>query len=392
MAYARRKNNSYELRMSWGRNPDGSQKMYSRTWKPPEGMSEKQIEKELKSQLKIFESDIKSGRKVTGVSTFEEMAEYWLNNEGKAKLAPKTVERYKSLLQRVYDSKIGSTKLININQMDLNDFYHLLAEPGSNKNTGGTLSNKTIREHHNVISKVLEVAWKWGLVEENVAKRADPPSSEGHETECLNEDEVIEIFRLLENEPVNYRTMITMLIMLGLRRGELCGLEWKDIDFEKKTMYICRSSQYVNSKIITKEPKTVNSRRVLTIDDYTLDLLKEYKVWQDQRIAEAGRIWQDCDRLFTKVEGSPIHPDTVGDWWDKFQKRNGLKHHSLHSLRHTNASLLISRNIDVATVSGRLGHSNPNTTLKVYSHMFRARDIAAAQDLAAFVMNSKEAI
>ena len=74
MAYARRKNNSYELRISWGRNPDGSQKMYSRTWKPPEGMSEKQIEKELKSQLKIFESDIKSGRKVTGVSTFEEMA------------------------------------------------------------------------------------------------------------------------------------------------------------------------------------------------------------------------------------------------------------------------------------------------------------------------------
>ena len=78
---------------------------------------------------------------------------------------------------------------------------------------------------------------------------------------------------------------------------------------------------------------------------------------------------------------TPIHPDTVGDWWDKFQKRNGLEHHTLHSLRHTNASLLISHDTDVATVSGRLGHSNPNTTLKVYSHMFRARDREAAQTL-----------
>ncbi len=111
-----------------------------------------------------------------------------------------------------------------------------------------------------------------------------------------------------------------------------------------------------------------------------------------KKIIEAGRIWQDYDRLFTKVEGSPIHPDTIGDWWNRFQNKHGLKHHTLHSLRHTNASLLIACNTDVVTVSGRLGHSNPNTTLKVYSHMFRARDVAAAQSLAAFAIGSKEAI
>lgn len=392
MAYARKKNNSYELRMSWGTKPNGSQKTYSRTWRPPEGMTEKQVEKELKKQLKIFEDDIKSGRKVTGASTFKEMAEFWMNNDGKSKLAPKTLERYKSLLDRVYKSKIGKMRLIDISQMDLNEFYRFLAQPGSNMHTGEALSDKTIREHHNVISKILETAWKWGIVEENVAKRADPPSVKSHETECLNEEETAEVFRLLENEPIQYRTMITMLIMFGLRRGELCGLEWKDIDFQKKTIYIRRTSQYVNRQIITKSTKTDKSTRLLTIDDYSLDLLKEYKEWQDKKIAEAGRIWQDCDRLFTKAEGTPIHPDTIGDWWDKFQKKNGLKHHSLHSLRHTNASLLIACNTDVVTVSGRLGHSNPNTTLKVYSHMFKARDMVAAQNLAAFAAGTKEAI
>lgn len=392
MAYARKKKNSYELRMSWGTDARGKQKTYSRTWRPPEGMTEKQIEKELKAQLKIFENDVKSNKRVTGVSTFKEMAEFWLESDGEKRLAPKTLERYKSLLKRVYESKIGKMRLIDINQMDLNEFYNYLALPGTNKNTGATLSNKTIREHHNVISKVLETAWKWGLVEENVAKRADPPSVGTHETECLDEREVAEVFRLLENEPIQYRTMITMLIMFGLRKGELCGLEWKDVDFDKKTIYIRRTSQYVNRQIITKSTKTQKSTRVLTIDDYTLELLREYKKWQDGKIIEAGRIWQDYDRLFTKVEGSPIHPDTIGDWWNKFQNKHGLKHHTLHSLRHTNASLLIACNTDVVTVSGRLGHSNPNTTLKVYSHMFRARDVAAAQSLAAFAIGSKEAI
>ncbi len=392
MAYARKKNKSYELRMSWGTNPNGSQKTYSRSWRPPEGMTQKQIDIELKNQLKIFEEDIKKGRRISGASTFMEMAEFWMNNYGKTRLAPKTWERYKSLLKRVYQSKIGKMRLVEISQMDLNEFYCFLEMPGSNIHTGEALSAKTIREHHNVISKILETAWKWGLVDENVAKRADPPPVHSKETECLDEKEVSKVFKLIENEPIQYKTMITLLIMFGLRRGELCGLEWKDVDFENKRLHIRRTSQYVNKQIITKSTKTEKSNRVLTIDSYTLNLLKEYKQWQDEKIIETGKFWQDYDRLFTKVDGTPIHPDTVGDWWDKFQIKNGLKHHSLHSLRHTNASLLIACNTDVATVSGRLGHSNPNTTLKVYSHMFAARDVAAAENMAAFAFKCREAV
>lgn len=381
MAYAREKNGGYELRMTYGYTENGKRKCYSRIWNPPAGMNPRQIQRELQVQLKIFESDIKNERTINGFTEFKDMAEYWLENDGKEKLAPKTYARYKELLQRVYDSPIGKTKLIDINQMDLNDFYRSLAKPGVNKLTGGALSNKTIREHHNVISKILEVAWKWGIIDENVAKRADPPSPNTQETECLNEEEAKNILILLKDEPIQYKTMITILLLFGLRRGELCGLEWKDIDFERQTMSIRRNSQYVNGKIITKDPKTAKSRRDLSVDDYSLTLLKAYKEFQEEKKKKAGPLWIDTDRLFTKCDGTPIHPDTVGDWWDKFQEKNGLEHHTLHSLRHTNASLLIAYDTDVATVSGRLGHANANTTLKVYSHMFKARDRAAAQAL-----------
>lgn len=391
MAYAREKNGSYELRMTYGYTDSGKRKCYSRIWKPPTGMTLKQIQRELQIQLKIFESDIKNERGITGYSTFKDMAEYWIENDGKEKLAPKTYIRYKEFLKRIYDSPIGSKKLIDINQMELNEFYRNLAKPGVNKLTGGGLSSKTIREHHNVISKVLEVAWKWGIIDENIAKRADPPSPKSRETECLNEEEAIKVLYLLKDEPIQYRTMISLLILFGLRRGELCGLEWKDIDFERNTMSVRRSSQYLEGKIITKEPKTAKSKRELSIDGYSLSLLKDYKSFQEEKKEKAGPLWTETDRLFTKVDGTPIHPDTVGDWWDKFQDKNGLEHHTLHSLRHTNASLLIAHDTDVATVSGRLGHSNPNTTLKVYSHMFRARDRAAAETLGAIALIASEA-
>lgn len=388
MAYYVKKGSSYQLRVSYGLNENGTYKLHTRVWKPKEGMSPKKIKSELEKQLKMFEQDIKGDRRITSYSTFEELSKYWMENEGKDKLAPKTHERYRSLLKRINESTIGQTRLADIDQQDLNKFYRSLMQEGSNKLTGGRLSNKTIREHHNVISMLLEVAWKWGIIDENVAKRADPPSGGYYEIECLNEEEIAKIFSLLDEEPIQYRTMITILVMFGLRRGELCGLEWKDIDFDNRLIHIRRTSQYVNHKIITKEPKTAKSRRVITMDSYSYDILQQYKLWQDEKKKNA-QDWTEFDRLFTKFNGTPIHPDSVGDWWDKFQKKHGISHHTLHSLRHTNASILIACDTDVVTVAGRLGHANSNTTLKVYSHMFKARDAKAANVMADFIMNSK---
>lgn len=111
MAYSVKSGKGYQLRTYDGKKADGTYKVVTRTWIPADGLTAKQIERELKAQLAQFEDDVKKGRKITGYSTFRELAEYWINNEGEEKLSPRTLERYKSLLSRVYESPIGDTKI-----------------------------------------------------------------------------------------------------------------------------------------------------------------------------------------------------------------------------------------------------------------------------------------
>lgn len=389
MAYYRiRDNGSYELRMAYGKKLDGTPLMHTRTFNPPDGLTEHQLLVVLDDEIAKFENDIKKGTEITAYSTFNEAADFWLENEGKTKLAPKTHERYRDFARRIHPTAIGNSKIKDITPQDLNIFYRQLAEPGANKHTGKGLSAKTIREHHGFISRILEICRKWGCIDENVATRADPPINRAKPIDVMDDEEIAEVLRLLDTEEIKYKVAITLLIMYGLRKGELCGLEWKDINFRTMTIRICRSSQYVDKKIITKSTKTYRERTI-SMDPYTADLLTQYREWYDVQRDYADKFWVESDRLFIKKDGSPIHPDTIGDWWNKFQVRAGFeKHHTLHSLRHTNASLLIACDTDVATVAGRLGHSDATTTLKIYTHQFKAKDVLAAQNLADFATSA----
>ncbi len=184
----------------------------------------------------------------------------------------------------------------------------------------------------------------------------------------------------LVGECTETKHRITMLVYIGMRRGELCGLEWKDIDFENATMSICRSSQYVGNKtIITKEPKTYAGIRKFTLSESACELLKQYRTWQLKQRIKIGDRWNESDRLFTAWDGSPINPDTVTDWFSKFIKKSDLPHVTLHSLRHSNATIMIAEGADVRTVSNRLGHANTATTLNIYTHALESKDREAAK-------------
>lgn len=176
--------------------------------------------------------------------------------------------------------------------------------------------------------------------------------------------------------------MIMLLIYTGMRRGELFGLEWKDIDFENGYMQIERTSQYIGNKtLITKEPKTKSSRRAMVISDDIVKMLRNYKAWQTQQRLMMGRDWHDTDRLFTQYNGEPMYPDSLTKWFNHFLKRHNLRHVTLHSLRHTNATLMIAEGTDIRTVSNRLGHAQTSTTLNIYTHALKSKDAKAAQVL-----------
>ncbi len=179
-----------------------------------------------------------------------------------------------------------------------------------------------------------------------------------------------------------HRAMIKLFIYSGLRRGELCGLEWKDINFADNMLSVRRSSQYVSGMgVFTKETKTVTSDRTIKLPAAAFEMLKEYRIWQLEQRFKLGDRWEDSDRIFTQADGKPIHPDSVTQTFKKFISKTDLPQISIHSLRHTNITLQIAAGIPLKTVSWRAGHVSTNVTSLVYSHMIRSSEEKAAQVL-----------
>jgi len=392
MATARRKGRGYEIRVHCGLDSNYKRIDKACIWIPPEGLSQRQIDKELEKQKLLFEEKVKNGKIFNDNIRLSELVARWIEDYAKQNLAPKTFVRYNDYLKRILEA-LGHLKIKDIKPAHLNQFYRNLEEDGINQKAkrdkhgniiaNGKLAPKTILEHHRVISKILATAVRWDMLEKNVAEKADPPKVPYKEMSYLNETEIRELINLLNDAPIQYKTMIDLLIFTGMRRGELCGLEWKDIDFENHTMHIRRSSQYLGNggQMLTKEPKTRSGIRKFVLSESMCRLLKEYRKWQCERKLSLGDQWEDTDRLFTTWNGKPIHPDTVTGWFAKFLTANGLRKVTLHSLRHTNATLMIAEGVDVCTVSKRLGHANTSTTLNIYAHALKSKDTEAAEKL-----------
>lgn len=383
----KRYNGNYQIRVFCGLNSKGQRIDKSMTWKPPKGMTQKQIEKELERQKVLFEQEVKSGYCYDSNITFEMMSNKWMEEYARHTLAPKTITSYTYLLKRINEA-IGHKKLKEIKPLHLNSFYNNLREKGIKHDQRGrsikdaSLAPKTILEHHRLISNILSFAVKWQLIESNVANRADPPKKSHKEMIILDEKQIKHMLSLLEKATKPYGTMIKLLLYSGLRRGELLGMEWKDINLDTGLMQVVRTSQYIGNKtIITKGPKTASGRRQLTLSRSACNMLREHKKWQNTQRLQLSDRWIDTDRLFTAWNGSPMYPDTISGWFTDFINRNGFPKVTLHSLRHSNATLMIAEGVDICTVSQRLGHADTSTTLNVYAHAMKSRDLEAADKL-----------
>jgi len=260
-------------------------------------------------------------------------------------------------------------------------------------------SDKTILSHHRLIGSILRQATRDRLIPFNVADRdyIKAPKVKRKEAVFLDNEQAELVLLKLKNEHIKWRTAIGLLIYSGMRRGELLGLEWQDIDFKNKVIHIYRTSQYIaGTGIITKDTKNVTSERTIKLPEAAFQLLAEYKQYWLKMKLEMGDLWQSeiivtysdgkkelvkNDRLFIKDDSTPMHPDSVTSWTKKFIKKYNLPNFSPHSLRHTNASLLIANGVSIPTVSKRLGHANVNTTTKIYSHAIQSADETAANIL-----------
>ena len=199
-----------------------------------------------------------------------------------------------------------------------------------------------------------------------------PPKAPKPKRECYDEVQtriLIDNLEKLTGTDIKYKVAVLLDIFIGARLGELAGLEWNDINFKDGIVCVNRSSQYLADKgVFTKTPKTESSIREVAIPDFVVSLLEQYKLWYDEQKSFCGELWTDSNRLFVQADGKPMRPSTVSKWFVKYVSQIGLPVINFHGLRHTNATLLISQNIDVAVVAARLGHAQITTTFNFYVH------------------------
>lgn len=241
------------------------------------------------------------------------------------------------------------------------------------------LSPVSIHTYHRVLSAVFYRAVKWGYIPENPAARADLPSLAGRRANYLDDADARNLLELLQDEPIKWRAVISFDLMSGLRRGELLGLRWDDVDLDRQQLYVRQTWNYTSAKgCFVDTPKNRSSERPLRISRTAILILLEYKKWQDQQRLLMGDAWMDQDnRIFTRDDGQPMFPDSITQWFHKFVQRNDLPDVHIHSLRHTYASLMIAEGTPLVVVSHNLGHAQVSTTSNIYSHVIASAEAQA---------------
>ena len=337
--------------------------------------------KEAEIELAKFVADVQNGMVIEGKSLkFSEFTEIWKRDYGSKELAPSTYKRYCRMLETRLLPYFGHFYVNKIKPTDIMQFYDLLSKDtqlvrkkdNEGNKTLKPLSGKTILEHHRLLRAMLHKAVYWQVIVSNPAERVQPPKAKKPKRKYYDDDQckiLLENLEQLDEEQIKYKTAIILTVFTGVRLGELMGLEWNDIDFRNGIVSINRSSQYLaDTGVFTKVPKTESSIREVAIPDFVISLLEEYKLWYEEQKSFYGELWINSNRLFVQADGKPMHPSTISKWFVKFIGQIGLPVINFHGLRHTNATLLIAQNIDVAVVAARLGHAQITTTFNFYVH------------------------
>lgn len=206
---------------------------------------------------------------------------------------------------------------------------------------------------------------------------------EKKEVNYFQPEQVAAIRDALETEPIKWKTLVHMFLITGARRGEILGLKWSNVDFKNSRIYVCNNILYTAERGIYEDtPKTERSKRYISLPSETMQLLKKYQLWQFEERLRLGEYFVNQDFVFSQDTGSPMHPDSVTDWLNKFSKRHDLPHINPHAFRHTMASMLYFNGVDSVSISKRLGHAQVSTTANIYAHIMEEADKKNADILA----------
>lgn len=347
---------SYRIRIYLGTDENGKQKYYTETVRGTEDEAEARLA-ELIVQYYHHKLPKDRNMKVT------DFIRLWLTTIVDVVCRPTTRELVRGHMEWYVLPHIGHVRLVDVSPMRIQTLYSILAERGR-KNGRGGLSPNTINTIHGYLSWAFNTAVQWGYLSENVVARAKPPSSRRRKSAWTKG----EAHKFLEAaQKSRYYPIYALAILTGMRRGELLGLKWEDVDWDNKRVHVRRAIVVVKGKRTEGEVKTESSQRKVALSEKALEILREHRRRQDHEKEKLGGRFKDEGWVFCTWLGRPLHPENVSTMFRRMCQQAGVRRIPFHALRHTYASHLLLAGVPLTVVQEQLGHAHGSTTVDEYA-------------------------
>ena len=369
----KRKDGRWEGRYTAGHDLETGRAIYKNVL----GRTQAEVKEKLKAAIK--ETQALDQAKV-GKYTVGEWMEVWFEDYAKIKVRPSSHQTYRGYIDNHIVPNIGDIPLEKLTSLDLQKLYKKLLTKGrvdrlEAKGQPKGLSAKTVRNIHQIISSAMQLAREQKLITANPAEDCALPRLEHREMQTLPVEQLQSFLREAKDSGVF--ELYYLELTTGLRRGELLGLKWEDIDLERGDLRVRRQIARINGEVVEAPLKTKNAYRTLPLAEDTIGVLEA------QRKKTGDSPW-----VFPSPTGGPISPDSVLRMLHRVLKRAGLPRVRFHDLRHTFATLALQNGVDVKTVSGMLGHFSAGFTLDTYAHVTTASQRQAAKTMGNLLSSS----
>src|SRR5919202_1597079 len=338
--------------------------------------------KEVAEKLKIVLRDQQQGMPIaTERQTVAQFLERWLEEQVKSKNRPTTCESYSRTVHLHILPALGRIPLAKLTPQEVQALLHRKQEEGH--------SPRHRQYIRSILRTALAQALKWGLVARNAAALTDAPQVERFETHPLIPQQAQAFLEATRGDRLE--ALYRIALSLGLRRGEVLGLRWEDVDFDRQTVRITQALPAIKGKLRLAPLKTASSRRILPLSAMLVADLKAHRVQQFEERLKEGTRWQEHGLVFTTSIGTPISPRNLVRSFKAVLTRAGLPDIRFHDLRHSRASLLAAQGVPARVAMDVLGHSNIQTTQNIYTHVFDDAKRQAADALEQILGGHREA-